>query len=76
MLAEKRLTPECVEVLEVLASEPEKVNEVFKKYNADGMRIAAISYRLNEEGYVVEKGAFRRKLLITDKGRKVLAEVK
>lgn len=73
-LADKKLNVVAVDVLRALASEPEKVNETFKAHNVDGMQIAAISYRLNEEGYIAEKGIFRRKLEITEKGRSVAAE--
>ena len=73
-LADKKLNVVAVDVLRALASEPEKVNETFKAHNVDGMQIAAISYRLNEEGYIAEKGIFRRKLEITEKDRSVAAE--
>ena len=37
-----------------------------------GMQIAAISYRLSEDGYIKEAGVFRRKLVITEKGRRYI----
>lgn len=74
-LADKDLTPVSASVLKALANDPDNAMKVFTDASLDGMQIAALCYRLNEDGYVVEKGTFRRKLEITEKGRALAREL-
>lgn len=74
-LADKDLTPVSANVLKALAEDPENAMKVFTDAKLDGMQIAALCYRMNEDGYVVEKGIFRRKLEITEKGRAMASQL-
>lgn len=69
-LAKVHLTPAYLEILKTLVDNPSQTAACFKKLGFGGMQIAAVSYRLSEEGYIKETGLFRRRLVITDKGRK------
>lgn len=65
------LSPLYVELLEILATNPEKQTAFVEKNQIKSMRMAAISSHLTRQGYIVEKGLFKRKLQITEKGQSV-----
>jgi SSS family solute:Na+ symporter len=63
-----KLNPMYVDLLAILKSNPENQLEFIKKYDVKSMRMAAISSHLTRQGYIQEKGLFKRKLRITQKG--------
>ncbi len=74
VLSKDHLTPVYCDILKTISENPAGAAEAFKKHQLSGMQIAAISYRLAEEGYIKEAGIFRRKLVITEKGRRYVAD--
>ena len=74
-LAALHLTPVYVDILKILAQNPQNLGAYLQEKKIPGMRVTTISYRLSMDGYIREKGMFRRKLEITDKGREVLKSV-
>lgn len=67
-MAQEGLTPSYVELLRILKDSPEKQADFTAKYNIKSMRMSAISSHLTRQGYIKEKGLFKRKLEITAKG--------
>ena len=67
-MAREGLTPSYVELLRILKDSPEKQADFTAKYNIKSMRMSAISSHLTRQGYIKEKGLFKRKLEITAKG--------
>lgn len=57
-----------VELLYTIKNQPEKQADFVKKYDIKSMYMASISSHLTRQGYILEKGLFKRKLAITDKG--------
>ena len=64
-----------MDILKILAQNPQNLGAYLQEKKIPGMRVTTISYRLSMDGYIREKGMFRRKLEITDKGREVLKSV-
>lgn len=67
-MVKEGLMPLYVELLSILKSDPDKQLEFIRKNNIKSMHMAAISAHLTRQGYVVEKGMFKRRLEITGKG--------
>jgi SSS family solute:Na+ symporter len=63
-----KLNPMYVELLKIVKDDPEKQLDFVKKYGIKSMQMAAISSHLTRQGYILEKGLFKRKLRITPKG--------
>ena len=67
-MAREGLTPMYLDLLSIVKNAPERQAEFIKKYSIRSMQMAAISSHLTRKGYILEKGLFKRKLAITDKG--------
>ena len=67
-MASAQLSPMYLDLLAILKSNPEKQADFIKKYTVASMQMAAISSHLTRQGYIVEKGMFKRKLVLTEKG--------
>ena len=74
VLREAKLNPMYVELLKIVKDDPEKQLDFVKKYDIKSMRMAAISSHLTRQGYILEKGLFKRKLRITPKGVEAIAK--
>ncbi len=67
-MAQEGLTPVYIELLNLVENNPENQADFVKKHSIKSMHMAAISAHLTRQGYIVEKGLFKRKLRITEKG--------
>lgn len=68
-LAKNGLSPMYVELLDIVANHPERQAEFIKRNDIKSMYMASISSHLTRQGYILEKGLFKRRLAITEKGR-------
>ena len=75
-MAKAYLCPLYVELLTIIMKNPENQAEFIKKNDIKSMRMSAICSHLTRRGYVVEKGLFKRKLEITNKGISVVNQYK
>jgi SSS family solute:Na+ symporter len=73
-LVKEMLNPLYLELLKTVKEAPEKQAEFIQKHDIRSMRMAAISSHLTRQGYIKEKGLFKRRLEITDKGIQVTAK--
>lgn len=67
-MAEECLCPLYVELLAIVAKNPEKQADFLKKNNIKSMKMSSICSHLTRQGYIIEGGLFKRKLRITAKG--------
>lgn len=67
-LVKDMLSPLYLELLKIVKDSPEKQFEFIQKNEIRSMRMAAISAHLTRQGYIVERGLFKRKLEITARG--------
>lgn len=65
------LTEMYAEFLNDIKDTPDASNAFAKKYEIKSMQLAAITAYLAEKGYILEKGAFKRKLYLTEQGKKL-----
>lgn len=72
-MAREGLTPTYVQLLKILKDSPENQAEFSQQHKIKSMHMSAISSHLTRQGYIKEKGLFKRKLSLTEKG---LAAVK
>lgn len=75
-LAEVQLTPLYVELLKVSDKGVTEQAEFVKKNGIKSMHMSSICTHLTRQGYVVEKGLYKRRLEITEKGKEILKSVK
>ena len=73
-LRDAKLKRMYVDLLAILKSSPEKQLDFIKTNSIKSMHMAAISSHLTRQGYIEEKGLFKRKLQITEKGLKAVAD--
>lgn len=72
-MAKEGLTNAYVEFLKTVNSgDAHKQNEWISKNEIRSMQMSAISSHLTRNGFIKEKGTFRRKYVITEKGRKAV----
>ncbi len=67
-MAEDYLTPLYAGLLKTVMEHPEQQSQYAAANNIRSMQMSAICSHLTRRGYVIEKGVFRRKLRITEKG--------
>ena len=65
------LTPMYTDFLNMIIDKPDASNDFAKKYEVRSMQLAAITAYLAEKGYLLEKGAFKRRLYLTDAGKQM-----
>ncbi|MDK2867205.1 MAG: solute:Na+ symporter, family [Clostridiales bacterium] len=73
-LSAQFLSPMYLELLKTVEKNPEHQAAFVQKNGIASMQMAAISSHLTRRGYIEEKGLFKRKLIITPKGRKVIEQ--
>ena len=73
-MAKEKLNPMYLDLLTIVKNNPDRQADFVKKYAVRSMQMAAISSHLTRQGYIVEKGLFKRKLTITDKGAAAVAK--
>lgn len=66
------LCPLYIDLLKAIDSAPELQAEFVQTNNIKSMHMSAICSHLTRRGYVTERGLFKRKLRITEKGRQIL----
>lgn len=71
-LLEKGLNLKYVEFLEAVKESNEKVKSFVKDNTWNSLKISSITTHLVRNGYLVEKGLFKRRLEITTKGLEVI----
>lgn len=71
-LANEKLDAKYLSLLQLLAINPENQAQFIRDHDIKSMRMAAISSHLTREGYIKEKGLFKRRLEITEKGREAV----
>ncbi|MDH6364756.1 SSS family solute:Na+ symporter [Enterococcus sp. PF1-24] len=74
MLANKHLNELYFDLLMLVDRAPDKQAEFVKQNEIKSMYMAAISSHLTRQGYIIEKGLFKRRLEVTAKGKEVLEE--
>lgn len=73
-MAKACLSPMYVELLKAISTSVEAQNDFAKKYAIRSMQMAAISSHLVRQGYILEKGIFQRKLVLTQKGQDAVSQ--
>lgn len=73
-MAKEYLTPTYVQLLRIVAEKPEKQAEFIQSKDIKSMHMSSICSHLTRRGYVVERGLFKRKLHITNKGRMAITK--
>lgn len=73
-MAKEGLTPLYVELLQIVAKNPEKQAEFLQKNGIKSMKMSSICSHLTRQGYIIEGGLFKRKLRITEKGSAAVAK--
>ena len=71
-MAKVQLSPLYLQLLQILADNPDNQAEFAVNNKIKSMHMSAISSHLTRQGYILENGLFKRKLVITDKGRNVV----
>ncbi len=72
-MAKEYLCPLYVDLLKTVQNNPESQAEFVQANQIRSMRMSAICSHLTRRGYVTEGGLFKRKLRLTEKGRKAAA---
>lgn len=73
-MAADGLTDKYLKILRVTDESPEKLPDLVKEEGLTSLEVASAVSHLVKKGYVLEKGVWRRKLEVTEAGRKVLAK--
>ena len=68
-MADEGLTPMYVQFLSAIATSGDATNKFIAVHGIKSMQLAAITANLAQKGYILEKGAFKRKMVLTNKGR-------
>ena len=61
-------------ILRIGQTNVEAQNDFTKKYAIRSMQMASISAHLVRQGYILEKGTFQRKLVLTQKGQDAVSQ--
>ena len=75
-MAEDYLCPLYLQLLQVVQSNPGQLGQFVQEYSIKSMRMSSICSHLTRQGYVVERGLFRRRLQLTSKGSAILGKYK
>ena len=73
-MAKVGLSPMYLDMLKAISVSSEEENKYIKKNGIRSMQMAAISAHLTRQGYILEKGMFQRKLVLTQKGKDALTQ--
>lgn len=67
-MAKEGLCPMYVDLLRIVRDTPERQAEFLQKNGIKSMKMSSICSHLTRQGYILEKGLFKRRLVITEKG--------
>lgn len=70
------LNPKYVSFLEMALKNPDKLGMFTKKHDMSSLQVSSMITHLNRRGYIKEKGMFKRRVEITDKGRQMVDKYK
>ncbi len=56
-------------LLKVASKTPEKIAQYIKDQQWRSLKVSSITSHLTRQGYIIEKGLFKRKIMITQKGK-------
>lgn len=51
---------------------PESANKYIKEQQWKSLKVSSVTSHLTREGYIIEKGLFKRKIVVTEKGKKAI----
>lgn len=71
-MAEDYLNTKYVNFLDMALNRPDEIGLFAKNHNMSSLQMSSMISHLNRRGYIKEKGMFRRKVEVTDKGKQVL----
>lgn len=71
-LADMKLTPLYLDLLKAAAKSPEEQAAFLKEHQIKSMRMSSICTHLTRQGYIREKGMYKRRLEVTEKGMEVI----
>jgi len=71
-LAKVNLTPLYVELLKVAEKGAEEQAAFVKNNGIKSMRMSSICSHLTRQGYVIERGMYKRRLEVTEKGKQII----
>lgn len=71
-MIEDYLNPKYVEFLEIGVNYPEKIVSFAEKYDMTSLQMSSMISHLTRRGYIVEKGMFKRKIKVTEKGKQMV----
>lgn len=75
-LAKDYISVQYLDLLRLLEHDSNKQAEFIKENKIQSLRMSAICSHLTRRGYVVEKGMFKRHLLITESGKYIVEKYK
>ncbi|MDO4800488.1 MAG: sodium:solute symporter family protein, partial [Bacillota bacterium] len=73
--ARKGLTPQYAQMMQLVESDPHKLPAFVKEQQWKSLKVSSVTSHLSRVGYVAEKGLYKRRLELTEQGRKALTEV-
>jgi len=71
-LLEDYLNPKYIKFIEMSKNNPQKIGAFAKEYGMGSLQMSSMISHLTRRGYVKEKGMFKRKVEITEKGNSIL----
>lgn len=71
-MVEDYLTPKYVRFLEMALNRPDEIGLFAKDNNMTSLQMSSMISHLNRRGYIIEKGMFRRRVEVTEKGKKMV----
>ena len=66
------LNASYVGLLKVANEAPQSVNKYVKDQKWKSLKISSVTSHLTRQGYIIEKGLFKRKIVVTQKGREAI----
>ncbi len=70
------LTPKYVDFLEIVLKDPDKAGKFAKDHDMGSLQMSSMISHLARRGYILEKGMFKRKVEITEKGKSIVSQYK
>lgn len=71
-LVEDYLNPIYLRFLEIAAINPDKIGAFPKEFKMASLQMSSMISHLTRRGYIIEKGMFKRKVQITEKGKSMV----
>ncbi|AOT69916.1 sodium:solute symporter family protein [Geosporobacter ferrireducens] len=70
------LNSKYVDFLEIVLEDSYKVGKFAKDHDMGSLQMSSMISHLTRRGYIIEKGMFKRKVEITDKGKSIVSKYK